>query len=86
MYGYSALGDFFFFGYSGKLSPSTAEEVFKIFYFCKALPEEDDFICPATSSASSELMTANRLVIILLIKQFLGKGFPGLSLSKSVGA
>lgn len=55
-------------------------------FLCKALPEEDHFICPATSSAILELMNANRLVIILLIKQFLGKGFSGLSLSKSVGA
>jgi len=58
----------------------------KDFFFCKALREEDHFICPATSSAISELMTARRLAIILLIKQFLGEGFPGLSLSQYVGA
>lgn len=70
-----ALSDFCI-GYSGRLSPSIAAPGFRRF-FC-ALPE----IITLFALLLRQLpQTSNRLVIILLIKHFLDKGFPGWSLN-----
>lgn len=66
----------FCISYSGKLSPSTAVVGFKKI-FC-ALPE---IITLFALLFHQVPQTSNRLVIILLIKHFLEKGFPGWSLN-----